>query len=75
MTTTGFFIAAGHLRDRARTWPSVEGRFALLKMARELEEMAQAEADRQFQANVVLVDQCARLLADVWPTPAGTGDQ
>lgn len=39
MSTTGFFIAAGHLRDRARTWPSVEGRLALLKMARELDEM------------------------------------
>lgn len=75
MSTTGFFIAAGHLRDRARTWPSVEGRFALLKMARELEEMAEAEAERQFQANVVLVDQCARLLAGAWPKSTGTGDQ
>lgn len=28
-----------HLRERARTYPGAEGRLALMKMARELEEM------------------------------------
>jgi len=64
-----------YIRERARTWPDAGGRLALMKMARELEEMAQAEADRQFQANVVLVDECARLLAGAWPKSTGQGDQ
>lgn len=29
--------AADHLRERARRWPSVEGRLALMQMAKELE--------------------------------------